>query len=216
MIDIQIITANNFKTMPWKNGLGSTLEIKRHDDSDGQRFRISKASVVEDGLFSDFSGQHRTLVLLSGEGMSLQHKGQGGHSAHQLQNVLDIARFFGGDQTYATLENNKPIEDLNIMVREKDTLATVSAITSVQSLTPTKSTSALLSAFYANADCLITLSNNVDQEETIRLPKGSFLVFKDPIALIDKKILITKGNGVFIEVLDDSKRLDNNGTSHKV
>lgn len=215
MTDIQIITANNFKRMPWKNGLGSTLEIKRYDDSDGQRFRISKASVVEDGLFSDFSGQHRTLVLLSGEGMTLKHQSRYDHCSQQLNKTLDIARFSGADETYATLKNNIAIEDLNIMVREKDTLATVSAITSVQSLTPTKSTSALLSAFYANADCLITLSNNVDQEETIRLPKGSFLVFKDPIALIDKKILITKGNGVFIEVLDDSKSLDNSDTSHK-
>lgn len=208
MIDIQIITANNFKTMPWKNGLGSTLEIKRHDDSDGQRFRISKASVVEDGLFSDFSGQHRTLVLLSGEGMSLQHKGQGGHSAHQLQNVLDIARFFGGDQTYATLENNKPIEDLNIMVREKDTLAKVTAFSAFQSLTLSKFSTVLLRAIYAVNDCVITLSDNTIEipieNQKIELQKGNFLYFEKPLSLIDKTMMITEGDGVFIEVLDNS------------
>ena len=121
MANFQIITANNFKNMPWKNGLGSTLEIKRYNDKNGQRFRISKAAVVEDGLFSDFSGQERTLVLLSGKGMMLNHKGQHGESSHRLKKTLDMARFSGGNETYAILENNTPIEDLNIMVRAKDT-----------------------------------------------------------------------------------------------
>jgi environmental stress-induced protein Ves len=209
MTDIQIIPASNYKCMPWKNGLGSTLEVKRYDDSNGQRFRISKATVVEDGLFSDFTGQHRTLVLLSGEGMTLKHKCQNHHSSHRLINNLDIARFSGGDETYATLDNNIAIEDLNIMVREKDTLAKVVAIRADQSLTPTKVASTLLSAFYANCDCMIDLRSNIDEEKTIRLVKGSFLCFKDPRTLINKTIIITKGNGVFIEVLDDSD------TSHK-
>ena len=203
MTDIQVITADNYKYMPWKNGLGSTLEIKRYDDSNGQRFRISKATVLEDGLFSDFSGQHRTLVLLSGAGMTLKHKCQNRISSHRLKNSLDIARFSGGDETHATLDNNAAIEDLNIMVREKDTLAKVVAIRVDQSLSPTKVASILLSAFYANCDCMINLRSNTDEEKTIGLPKGSFLYFKDSLTLLDKTVFITKGNGVFIEILDD-------------
>lgn len=208
MTDIQIIPSSNYKCMPWKNGLGSTLEIKRYDDSNGQRFRISKASVVEDGLFSDFTGQHRTLVLLSGEGMTLTHKGQNAHSSHLLKNNLDIARFSGGEETYATLENDA-IEDLNIMVREKDTLANVVCISANQSLIGTRVAFSLLTAFYANIDCLINIISNVDEERTISLPKASLLCFKAPRNLMNKHVIITKGSGVFIEVLDNSDALHN-------
>jgi len=203
MADFEIITAPNFKNMPWKNGLGSTLEIKRYDDENGQRFRISKASVVEDGLFSDFNGQDRTLVLLSGEGMTLEHKGQNNSSSHTLKNSLDIARFSGADETYATLKNNTPIEDLNIMVRAKDTRTNVTAIDAKNALKPSNSTSILFNAFYANNDCRLSISNETNGEEIIRIEEGNFLYFKAPHSLINSTITQTEGNGVFIEIFDN-------------
>jgi len=205
MSNIQIITANNFKNMPWKNGLGSTLEIKRYNDKNGQRFRISKASVVEDGLFSDFSGQDRTLVLLSGEGMILNHKNQNDESSHNLKNILDIARFSGSDETYATLENNTPIEDLNIMVRAKDTCSNVTAMHAKNAFKPINSTSILFNAFYANNDCSLSINtaiNNEINEEIIRIEEGNFLYFKAPHLSTNSIITLAEGSGVFIEVLN--------------
>lgn len=215
MTDIEIIPATTFKSMPWKNGLGNTLEITRYDDQYGQRLRISKAYVVEDGFFSHFSQQHRTLVLLSGEGMTLQHKGQDGESSQQLKKILDIARFSGADQTYATLQNKVPIEDLNIMVRAKDTFAIVTAFRPLQSLTPIQSYSILLNAFYAVNYCVITLSDRVIKKNKIYLQKGSFLSFTTPLSLIDKTMLITEGDGVFIEVLDYDQVQEGSDRSNK-
>ncbi|NVK72709.1 MAG: HutD family protein [Oceanospirillaceae bacterium] len=124
MSDFIIIEQSHYQKMPWKNGLGETLEIQRQEDINGLRFRISQASVIEDGVFSDFNGLHRTLVLLSGEGMTLEHKSDASLSISRLEKHLDIARFSGGETTYASLKNGN-IEDLNIMVRDKDTRADV-------------------------------------------------------------------------------------------
>lgn len=120
----QIKSSDTFKRMPWKNGLGETLEIERFDDAKGLAFRISQAAVVEDGEFSDFSGLHRTLVLISGVGMTLTHSDS---DQHELVRLLDMAKFSGGEVTQAKLHHGA-IEDLNIMVREGDFLAEVIAL----------------------------------------------------------------------------------------
>ena len=70
---ISVIKQSGYKRMPWKNGLGETLEIYTLEDTTGLRLRISQAAVVADCIFSEFRGLHRSLVLLSGEGMTLKH-----------------------------------------------------------------------------------------------------------------------------------------------
>lgn len=203
MTDIQIIPATSFKSMPWKNGLGTTLEITRLDDEHEQRFRISKASVVEDGLFSDFTGQHRTLVLLSGGGLTLTHKSQYEEFSQKLKNILDIARFSGGDETYATLNKCASIKDLNIMVREKDTRSNVTAIHAQNVLKPTNLTSILFNAFYANCDCSISINNETNGTEIIRIDNGDFLYFPPHYSFINSIITLIKGSGVSIEILEN-------------
>ncbi|MEI6896689.1 MAG: HutD family protein [Psychromonas sp.] len=199
MLDYQLLLQNQYKSMPWKNGLGKTLEIQRCDDQHGLRFRISQASVVEDGLFSDFSGLHRTLVILSGNAIALKHTSDCHSNTHVLDNLLDIARFSGGDKTYASLQGGK-IEDLNIMVRERDTHAMVSALVSGQSLNLSNPESPLLTAFYANDFCSINLDINVVASGNISLPANSLLLFKAPKALMNKQLLMMDGSGVLIKI----------------
>jgi uncharacterized protein len=64
--------------MPWKNGRGETAEIaiwpRGADFASGAfEWRVSRAAIVEDGPFSNFSGHDRTLVLLTGEGIEIEH-----------------------------------------------------------------------------------------------------------------------------------------------
>ncbi len=98
--------------MPWRNGLGVTVEIIKQDlkDNDGFAWRLSMADVTEDGDFSNFSGYDRTLVLLEGNGMTLNCNGK----KHCLSQTLQYAEFRGDDPTYATLHDG-PIKDFNIM-----------------------------------------------------------------------------------------------------
>lgn len=200
MPNVIIIEQSQYQRMPWKNGLGETLEIQRHDDERGLRFRISQAAVVEDGVFSDFSGLHRTLVLLSGEGMTLEHTDTNtdthNRQTHVLNNVLDIARFSGGDKTHATLKNGK-IEDLNIMVRENDTQAKVKACAAPCSLllsnsdTLISNSHTLFSGFYACEEAVL----DIHGADAVTIKAHSMVIFSQ-----NAKATLTLGRGVLIGI----------------
>lgn len=187
----KVIQQSEYSCMPWKNGLGETFEIVVNQNQQGQRFRISQATVVEDGIFSDFSGLDRTLVLLSGEGMRLSHRSVEDISTHtQLNAALDIARFAGGDHTYAELTNGR-IEDLNIMVRETDTLSKVQVCFAPESMTITGDNRSLINAFYANQTCVIT----TELTGHLSLNAHSFLLIGQACEL-----QLHQGSGVFIQI----------------
>ena len=191
MPNVIIIEQSQYQRMPWKNGLGETLEIHRHDDESGLRFRISQAAVVEDGVFSNFSGLHRTLVLLSGEGMTLEHTDTNTYNRHThvLNNVLDIARFSGGDKTHATLKNGK-IGDLNIMVRENDTQAKVKACTAPCSLLLSNSNT-LFSGFYACEEAVL----DIHGADAVTIKAHSMVIFSQ-----NAKATLILGRGVLIGI----------------
>ena len=188
----KIIQQSSYKRMPWKNGLGETLEILLSEDDHGQRFRISQAAVVQDGVFSDFQGMHRTLVLLSGDGIALSLENTAAkQSRFELNTILDMARFAGGDKTYAELSNGR-IEDLNVMVREADTLSEVEACFAQHTINLSADVRCLLRAFYANQTCTIEL----DATQNLQLHAHSFLIIEQAAQLH-----LSKGSGVFIQVL---------------
>ncbi len=110
---LNIISPKDFKTIPWKNGLGETTElaINEHANLDNFIWRLSIASVVNDGVFSDFSGYHRNLVLIEGKGIGLQYDGK---NTDHLVNALDVASFDGGSNTQGQLVNGA-IKDFNII-----------------------------------------------------------------------------------------------------
>ena len=195
----QLIEQKNYLRMPWKNGLGETLEIQRHEDEQGLRFRISQASVQDDGVFSDFSGLDRTLVLLSGNGMQLSCQNTNQKSQqHTLTAPLDMARFAGGARTYASLTQGV-IEDLNIMVRDSDSVAKVQACFAPADIA-LLDTETLLTGFYANEDSIIgvQIEDNGDTE-TLSVPAQSFIHFCDNKPLFDA-IHVISGSGVLIEI----------------
>lgn len=109
------ISPDRFKQIPWKNGKGVTSElaISEGHSIDDFTWRISIAQVDKDGAFSDFSGLHRTLVLLEGRGLELCHDDT---SFDRLQRPLDYAEFDGGSRTVGTLISG-PITDFNVMSR---------------------------------------------------------------------------------------------------
>jgi len=189
MPNVSIIEPAQYLRMPWKNGLGETLEIQKLEDNQGLRFRISQAAVKEDGVFSNFAGLHRTLVLLSGKGMTLDHKSENSSHSHILSKVLDMARFSGGDETHAILKNGK-IEDLNIMVREADTRAEVEACSASCTLLLSNNDT-LFSGFYAVKDSVIEIEN----VDSLLIKAHSMVMFSE-----ETNATLAQGNGVLIEV----------------
>lgn len=69
------LTTADYRTMPWANGRGTTVELLREDGPDGLLFRLSMASVIEDGPFSILPGIERNLTVISGPGFRLQGVG---------------------------------------------------------------------------------------------------------------------------------------------
>ncbi|WP_165313701.1 HutD/Ves family protein [Vibrio ziniensis] len=188
-----VVPQSDYLRMPWKNGLGETLEIAVSRENDEVLYRVSQAAVVEDGAFSDFSGLHRTLVLLKGNGMILSHKNAQKEYQHNLEQELSVAHFAGGDSTYATLSNGA-IEDLNIMVREGKAGSDVQAIFSPAFFDVSRDSHTLFTGFYANSDCVLAL-DFASELHTVKLQSQSMLLFSHTA-----KVTLESGSGVAISI----------------
>lgn len=120
---IETLSPEQFKHVPWKNGLGSTIELAINNGGTVDRFewRLSIASVVKDGVFSDFSGYFRNLVLIEGPGITLEYDQA---KTDKLDTLLSIAKFDGASRTLGVLKSG-PIKDFNIMTNISNTHAVV-------------------------------------------------------------------------------------------
>lgn len=71
-----IIKKNQFREMPWKNGLGVTQEIDIHPyhadfTKSDFHWRLSSALVKTENYFSPFPGYDRLLIVIDGKGLKL-------------------------------------------------------------------------------------------------------------------------------------------------
>lgn len=105
----------DYKVMPWKDGGGSTTELLIHPPgatlAGGFLWRISMAQVPASGPFSAFPGVDRTLMLLSGGGMVLDH---GEHGRQRLEGPFAPAAFSGDWTTRGELLGG-PCRDFNVL-----------------------------------------------------------------------------------------------------
>lgn len=112
----RLIPSADYRVMPWRNGLGETVEIARSpsgstglDDFD---WRVSVAPVVADGAFSVFPGIERTIVVIEGNGMELS---LADGRTHRLM-PFEPFTYDGGMQVHGRLLDG-PVRDMNLMVR---------------------------------------------------------------------------------------------------
>jgi len=66
---LRLLRVSDYRRMPWKNGGGETVEISVFPPDaglDAFDWRVSTATVAEDGAFSAFPGIDRTLSVLQG------------------------------------------------------------------------------------------------------------------------------------------------------
>lgn len=158
---LTIFSPENFKTIPWKNGLGHTTELAISDGGNLDKFdwRLSIASVVNDGDFSNFAGYQRNLVLIEGEGLILDHRNG---DVDNLTKLLDVAHFDGGCNTHGALVNGG-IKDFNIMTNQLTFSANVNCYVEQHSVKEELSTDSLVFA-YSLTDELTIKYNTVDRE----------------------------------------------------
>ena len=106
------LTPADYRTQPWKNGRGTTIELLHLTDpaSGATLLRLSRASVVEDGPFSLFPGIERNLTVLTGAGFRLV-----GPDIDLRCDPLKPVAFPGDVDIRAVDTNGLPSDDFNVM-----------------------------------------------------------------------------------------------------
>lgn len=111
----RLIQYASLRPTPWKNGGGVTTELAMSppgaglDDFD---WRVSLASIAEDGPFSQFPGVDRTLVMVAGDGVLLDF----GDQRVVLSPSEPLVEFAGEDPVHATVSGQSTL-DFNILTR---------------------------------------------------------------------------------------------------
>lgn len=103
------LTRADYRTMPWANGKGTTVELLRVDGPQGLLWRLSMASVVENGPFSMLPGIDRNLTVITGPGFRLNGPGV------DLTCAPLVPVAFPGDVAVTALGVTAPSEDFNVM-----------------------------------------------------------------------------------------------------
>ncbi len=108
----------NFRSKPWKNGGGITLDIADAtapgaDPSgwEGMVWRLGRTAIVQPGPFSDLTGYERLQAVIVGSGLVLE----GSAGAIDLRRPFVPVRYDGGLPLVSRLENG-PVEVVNLIV----------------------------------------------------------------------------------------------------
>jgi len=182
------IAPSEFNRVPWKNGLGYTLELAVSEGGSMSAFdwRLSIATVAQDGVFSDFSGYWRNLILLSGKGIELTHSNS---PTNILNQPLDVARFDGGAVTNGRLINGE-ITDFNVMVNPDKYHLDVQTFNGEMS--QTLDVKDILFCYSPDEAIKLTVSN-----ETSNIPAG-YLVKLSALSELEASKIHCEGRGVII------------------
>src|SRR5215472_7923266 len=112
MTEARLIRPEEYRVMPWRNGLGTTAEIATEPGAAGRfRWRLSIADVAASGPFSDFAGYDRVIAVASGAGMRLAVAGR---APVELTRDSQPYALPGEAATECTLLEG-PIRDFNLM-----------------------------------------------------------------------------------------------------
>ncbi|MBG9387261.1 HutD/Ves family protein [Caenimonas aquaedulcis] len=107
------IAVDSIPPTPWRNGGGTTRELVVFPVREHWHWRMSVATIAQDGPFSVFEGVERWFAVLSGDGVRLSMGG----NTHALRPDSPPLSFDGGVATQSELVGG-PTEDFNLMVRQ--------------------------------------------------------------------------------------------------
>ena len=169
-----------YREMPWKNGGGSTTELLIEPPgatlAGGFLWRLSMAAVADSGPFSRFPGIDRTLLLLEGNGLELDHGPQG---QAWLRGPLEPVAFSGDWTTRGRLLDG-PCRDFNVMsdrskVRHEVRILRPGPVPAALAAAPT------VLLYCARGEAAVTGgADRADQRLDARVGAGELLRIDDP------------------------------------
>lgn len=110
------LEAASYRSLPWKDGGGTTIEVTRSPEGsslDDFDWRISMARVAAAGTFSRFDDVDRSLVVLGGGALALSVSGR----APVQIDTSSAPLHFPGDVSVAAALPSGPVDDFNAMTR---------------------------------------------------------------------------------------------------
>ena len=113
MQSLQLLTPSHYRRVPWKYGLGSTLEIATNAAEPGGpwTWRLSLADVPTRASFSAFPGVDRHLAVLDGAGMKLERE------AERIEVPREGRAFsFAGEDAIVGTPVGSRVRDANLML----------------------------------------------------------------------------------------------------
>lgn len=159
----KVVLPNRYRTVPWKNGGGTTQEIVVEPaGADRFLYRASIADVRESGPFSSFPGYDRWITIVEGAGMTLRLP----DGAVELRPLEPLR--FDGDSAVSGVVDRGPVRDFNWIV---DRARVASSTLSVRTL---KAGETLVDS--AKGGVAIVLCH---QGKVRGIPTGSTLVVED-------------------------------------
>jgi len=131
MSAVTLLAAAAYRAMPWRNGLGTTVEIAIEPGLDDRfRWRLSIADVAQSGPFSSFDGYDRVIAVIAGAGMRLAVAGR----RPVLIDRDSAPHAFPGDaQTDCALIDG-PIRDFNLIFDRATVAGSVAVLKAPQSI----------------------------------------------------------------------------------
>ncbi|MFI5363131.1 MAG: HutD family protein [Elusimicrobiota bacterium] len=111
---MRLLTPASSRRVPWRNGLGSTLEIASDAAAPGGEWtwRLSIADVPARARFSAFPGIDRFIACLAGPGLDLERDG-----ARSSVPREGGALAFAGEELVFGAPLGPGVRDVNLMVR---------------------------------------------------------------------------------------------------
>jgi hypothetical protein len=177
---MRILSPADFRTTPWKNGLGETTEIAR-SELPGPRgvfdfaWRISVATVAADGPFSTFEGIERTITVVEGAGMELLL------ADGTLHRLLPFEPFiYDGGMAITGRLIDGAVRDFNVMVRRGRWRAAFRMVDREQRIAAT--TPGAVMVAYAVSGCWAI----ADDRTSLSLPAGSAAIAEEerPLSVV--------------------------------
>lgn len=167
-------------------------------------WRLSIASVINEGVFSDFSGYQRHLVLIAGQGLTLLHGSKddnkgGNKNSDNLTNLLDIATFDGACKTYGKLTAGA-IKDFNLITNKQKITPHVSCYVDAQEVTVNLAKSSLYFAYSLTGVISVEANVSISEQENIIVPQGSLLKISsaDEVHHKDKRSFTISGKNMIL------------------
>lgn len=169
----EVLKADQYTKMLWKNGAGYTLEIARSLGDLDFDWRISMADVTTSGPFSTFPNKQRIITVLDGNGIKLHVDDL---PARSLK-LGDIFAFHGESQVQSELVDGA-IRDLNLIYDSAKFHARFQRVDGTEAQT-----------FLSSADLIFIFNSGSDIE--VAIEEKAFLLAAHETLKIEKTTAMT-------------------------